>query len=328
MVGGPAREEFGLDAARCHLGGDVALHHAVGFARDLRDFGPDALIVGTFRKLLLAGLAGRLAGVRPVVARIGLSTDTPRSAKYRFVLRRWVHRIVVNDDELRAAYRTALPDVPDDRLHTVYKGVRAPEPTGEAGALRREAGIPAGARIVGTLARLADQKRLDRLIRTTARLPDDVHCLIAGEGPERESLEELVGALDVGERVHFLGFRDDVGDVLAALDLLVLTSEREALANAMLEALAAGVPVVSTPVSGATEALEPLADGSEPGLIVDPDPAALVDAVGALLDDPDRRERMAEAARRRARERFSVEAMLDAWEAVVDGRNPAAAGTV
>lgn len=322
VVGEPARREFGLETRRLHLGGDVALHHAVRLGRALRSFEADALIVGTFRKLLLAALGGRLAPDVRVVARIGLSTDTPRNLKYRFVFRRWVDWIVLNDHELRSSYREALPDFPESRLVTIHKGVEVPRRTASDDAVRRELGIAKEAPVIGAVARLAEQKRLDRLIRVTARLAPEVHCLIAGEGPERVRLEALVRAENVADRVHFLGFRNDVGDVLHALDVLVLTSERESLANAMLEALAAGVPVISTPVSGAAEALSPLSDGRRPGFVVEGGVEALARAVKVLVERPDERARMAAAARERARSDFSPDRMVERWEAVLAGRAP------
>lgn len=321
VVAGPARDEFGLEAPILHLGGDLALHHPVRLALALRRFEPDAFLVGTFRKLWLAALGARLAGVPRVVARIGLSTDTPRNAKYRFVFRHWVDRVVVNARDLRRTYMEELPGFPPEHLVTIYKGFAAPEPSAPPGAVRRELGIPPDAPVVGTLARLVRQKRLDRLLEVVALLPSAVHCVVAGDGPLRGELEARAGELGVTPRVHFLGHRSDVPDVLAALDLLVLTSDRESLANAMLEAMAAGVPVLSTPVSGAREALEPLADGRRPGLVVDPEPESLARAVDELLEDPERREGMARAARERIRERFDREEMLDRWEAVLKGQD-------
>lgn len=321
-VGRRAREEFGLEARPLHLGGDVAFHHAFHLARELRAFAPDVFVVGTFKKLWLATLAGRWARVPRVVARIGLSSDTPTTGKYRFVLRRWVDWIVLNDSELRSAYLEGLPGFPPERLVTVHKGIRPPEPPASPGALRRELGIPADAPVVGTLARLVDQKRLDRLVRVVGELPDDVHCLIAGEGPERGLLEGVARSVGVADRVRFLGFRSDVGAVLDALDVLVLTSERESLANAMLEALASGVPVVTTPVSGAAEALEPLPDGRRPGLVVPEAVEPLARAVESILQCPSVRTEMGAAARQRARERFGEARMLDEWERVLRGEEP------
>jgi glycosyltransferase involved in cell wall biosynthesis len=171
---------------------------------------------------------------------------------------------------------------------------------------------------MGAVARLDTQKRLDRLLRAAARLPG-VHCIVAGDGEEREALAALAAELGLAGRVHLLGHRDDPGDVLAAMDVFVVSSDREGLSSSMLEALACGLPVVSTPVSGADDALEPLADGSAPGEIVGFSENAIAAAVGALLADPIRRREMGQAARRRVAERFGMEPMLDAWETLLAG---------
>ena len=175
-------------------------------------------------------------------------------------------------------------------------------------------GIPADALVVGSVARLARQKRFDRLLRALALLPEPVHCLIVGEGEEREPTRAFAAGLGMAERVHLPGFRSDVGDVLDAMDLFAVSSDREGLANAMLEAMAFGLPVVSTDVSGAREALEPGGDGVAPGVVVGFDDDALVGSIADLLADDGRRLAMGQAARRVAEERFGWERFVDEWE--------------
>ena len=315
---------YGVETRRGKLGGDIAVHHALRLALQLRRWRPDVLIVGTFRKLWLAALAARLAGV-PVVARIGLSTDVPRSLKYELVFRRWVDAVVTNARDLEAAYRDALPDAPPPRIVTVHKGIEPPAGTRAAAETRRGLDVPTDAPLLGGVGRLVEQKRFDRLLRTVARLPARVHCAIIGDGPLRPELEALAAELGVADRVRFTGHRDDVSDLMAALDLLVVSSDRESLANVMLEALAVGTPVVSTPVSGAAEALEP-EDGAPgsvpdpertPGEVVRPEPDAIAGVVEAILADPDRLDAMGRAARRAAERRFGRDRMLDEWEAVL-----------
>jgi glycosyltransferase involved in cell wall biosynthesis len=246
---------------------------------------------------------------------VGLETDTPRSWKYRLVLARWVDTVVVNAGSMRGAF-LALPGWTPERVVTIHNGVRPPLRLREPGAVREELGIGPVARVVGAVARLAAQKRLDRLLRAVATLPDDVHCVLAGEGDLRESLEALAGELRIAGRVHFLGQREDVGDVLDALDLYVVTSEREGMSNSMLEALAAGLPVVSTRVSGAEEALRPFADGSAPGVVIGFDEDELATTLAELLGDAVRLAEMRAVALRRAEE-FDFDRMLDAWERVL-----------
>jgi glycosyltransferase involved in cell wall biosynthesis len=311
--------DLGVPAEVAHLGGHASLHHAWRFAAQLRRHRPDALLLGTFKKTWLGALAGRRARVPRVVARIGLETDLPgRSLLYRVAFGRWIDRVVVSASDLVEPVRASLPSLPSARVVVIRNGVDEPLRSLPEGGLRRQLGIPAAAPVVGAVARLVRQKRLDLLLRAVARL-DGVRCLIAGDGPEREPLARLAAELGIGARVTLLGHRETVGDVLDALDVFVVTSRVEGMSNAMLEALAAGVPVVSTPVSGAAEALEPLADGRRPGLVVEPAEDPVAARVSGLLADRAARAEMGAAARERARARFAWADKLALWEEVLAG---------
>lgn len=302
------------------IGGDAALLDALRFAARLRRERPDAVILTTFKKVFLAGLGARLSGAPRIVQRIVLEGDTPaRGARYRLAFRRFVDAVTLNAAAMRASFLAGDPSLDPAKVLTVYDGVRVPRASAEPGALRRELGIPSDAVVIGAVARLARQKRFDRLVRALAVLPSHVHALIVGEGGKREELEALASDLGVGNRLHLPGFRRDVGDVLGALDLFVVCSDREGMANAMLEAMAVGLPILSTPVSGAAEALEAFADGGAPGEIVPFGDDALADALRRLVGDPARLKAMGEAGARRVRERFSEDAFLDRWEAVLRG---------
>jgi glycosyltransferase involved in cell wall biosynthesis len=310
---------YGVEARLVRLGGDVMLPHMLRFASLLRRHGATALMVGSFRKLWQASLAARMARVPRVVARVGISTDVPQRLKYHVALRRLVDRAAVNADAMRRQFLADVPDLDPAKVITIYDGVVEPPRTRPSGSLRAELGLPADARVIGAVGRLATQKRYDRLVRALAMLPENVHCVLAGEGVEQSAIESLAVELGVRERLHMLGFRSDVGDVLDALDVFVICSDFEGMANAMLEAIAAGVPVVSTPVSGADEALDPLPGGDAPGEIVGFEPAELGAALRRLLAGDALRGRMRDAALRRWRERFSFERMLDQWEALLTG---------
>ena len=315
-------EALGVPAAIGRLGGEVALHHAVRFAGTLRRFRPDTLLVTTFKKIWLAGLSASLARVPLVVSRVGLSTDRPgRNRLYQVAYRRWVDAVLLNSDDMRMPFLEDLPGYDPRRVATVMDGIDVDARPTRPGQIRLDLGVPEGAPVIGTVARLSTQKRLDRLLETVTRLAT-VHCVIAGEGELEAELKSLAHSLGIADRVHFLGFRSDVPNVLDALDVFVLTSDREGMANSMLEALAAGVPVVSSPVSGAREALAPDERGTAPGMIVEPDPARLAGQIEALLGDERRLEDMGREASHRARERFSIDRSLDAWEQVLSGAPP------
>src|SRR6185503_12683736 len=269
--------ERGVPAEICVVGGDIGLPHAFRLSRALRRYRPDAFIVGTWKKLFLAALGARLAGVPRIIARVGLESDTPRSVKYRIALRQWVDGIVVNARRMAGSFES-LDGFDSSKIRVIWNGVDTRHAPADPMKLRQELDIPARQFLIGTVARLARQKRLDRLLEVTSLLPD-VTCIIAGDGTRREELTEVAESLGVSERVRFLGNRDDVGDVLAALDVFVVTSDSEGLSNAMLEAMSYGVPVVSTDVSGAEDALAPDEDGSKPGIVTSFDSREIAEAI-------------------------------------------------
>ena len=307
----------GVPAKLLPLGGDAALPHALRFARFLRGEAPDAVLLGTFRKLWLGGLGARLARVPWVATSVMLSTDTPRNVKYRVALRRFVDVVVLNAESMRAGFLAGDPGLDPRRILTIHTGVQTPERRSPRGTVRRTLNLPPGAQVVGAVTRLASQKRLDRLLHALATLPEHVHCVLAGDGEQRPLLEGLAEKLGVRARLHLLGWRTDIGDVLDALDVFVISSDREGMSGAMLEAMAAGVPIVSTRVSGAEEALATFPDGTAPGVIVGFDAAELADALRRLLSRQELRRAMAEAGVRRVRDHFSVERMIDRWERVL-----------
>jgi glycosyltransferase involved in cell wall biosynthesis len=301
------------------LRGDAVIADAYRFAQFLERESPDAFLLGTFKKIWLGGIAANRARVPRVVARVGLASDTPRRWKYRYAVQHWIHTVVLNADAMRSAFLAAVPAYDRDRVVTIHNGVARPARLKPAGAVRAELSIPATAQVIGAVARLSRQKRLERLIQTTQGLAD-VHCIIAGEGDQRAQLEALRAQLGLEQRVHLLGHRTDVGDVLAALDLFVVCSDQEGMANAMLEAMAAGLPVVSTPVSGAQEALRPLADGRQAGRVL----ASyayneMTGTVRDLLSKPPLLRLMAEAAEQAARERFDFDRMVSEYEIILSG---------
>ena len=308
----------GVETRLLRLGGDLAVHDMLRLGRVLRREQPDALIVGTFRKLWLAAGAARMARVPKLVARIGLSSDTPRNFKYRFVLRRWVDHVVFVADAMRKSYTEALPEL-DHRLTTIYKGLPPLGPRLTKESARRALGLPTDVPVVGSVSRLVSQKRLDRLLEAMVFLHEDAHLAVAGEGPLRGALGQHARARGLRDRVHFLGYLPNIAPLMDAVDALVIASDREGMSGAMLQAMSRGVPVVSTDVSGAREALEPETTDHAPGLVTGFAPPQIASALNSVLYDRELLDEMGRAAEQRYQERFSYESMLDAWEAVLYG---------
>lgn len=171
-------------------------------------------------------------------------------------------------------------------------------------------------RKIAMVARLWQEKRIDVLIAAAptvlARYPD-VEFLIVGDGPCREQLTAQARDCGVLPRVRFMGHRDDVPAILAVSDLFVLPSESEASPNAIIEAMAAGLPVVASRVGGIPELVT---DGVTGHLVPPAEPSALAAALLDLLDQPDRTMAFGKAARARIEQQYSFERMVAQFESL------------
>jgi glycosyltransferase involved in cell wall biosynthesis len=171
-------------------------------------------------------------------------------------------------------------------------------------------------RMVTNVARLVPQKGQTYLVEAAAQVVatrPDVRFALVGDGPLRGELMELAGKYGIADKIVFTGILADVPRVLAASDVFVLSSLWEGMPLSLLEAMAAGCPAVATDVGGVAEVL----DHGAVGLMVPPsDPAALAQAIGECLDDPQRARRRASAAQAFAEQNYGMETMIRRWEKV------------
>jgi glycosyltransferase involved in cell wall biosynthesis len=200
------------------------------------------------------------------------------------------------------------------RITFIPNGVRF-RPVGES-TLRAELGLAAGVRLVVSVASLYPVKGHRYLLEAVAALSNrfpDLHVAIAGRGQLHESLQELARSLGLEGRLHLLGLRSDVANVLAAADVFVLPSLAEGLPFALLEAMLAERPIVASDVGDMGSVL---AHGKA-GLLVKPgDAAQLAAAIERVLADPDEARVMAQRACRRADAEYRVERMTSRYEAL------------
>ena len=196
---------------------------------------------------------------------------------------------------------------PSGRVHHLPNFVA--DMAGVAAVPRRELGVPDGVKLLLALGRLHRNKAFDVLVRALARLPG-VHALIAGDGPERAALLAVARAEGVADRLHLPGWRSDTAALLAAADLLVCPSRVEPLGNVVIEAWSAGRPVIAAAGDGPRELIAPGRDGM---LVSVEDAAALADAIGMLLDDPQRAAALATAGRARFAADFAEAPVVATW---------------
>lgn len=197
-----------------------------------------------------------------------------------------VKKIICVSDTIRTITAPSIKDV--SKLAVVHSGIDLSKYShaSKERILISELGLDPNTKIVGNLSALADHKDYPTYLRTAAAaIKEDpsIHFIIAGQGPEEKRIQKMIRSLRLETNVHMLGFRNDIVDVMNSLDLFLITSKTEGLGTIVLEAFAAGIPVVATRAGGIPEMVEDTVTGllSEPG-----DIESLKNSTLRVLKDP------------------------------------------
>ncbi|MFY1825426.1 spore coat polysaccharide biosynthesis glycosyltransferase ExoK [Myxococcus fulvus] len=314
--------KLGHTAESFPLKGSVAqpntAYQVMRMARWLKSNRVDLVHVHDFYSTLIAVPAAKLAGVKVIVGRLDLS-------HWQGTARRAVHsRLTAMADHVVAnaeAIRRMLVEeegLPASRVSVIHngldlarfdarmrEGLKAPLPdTGDAPVLVHVANMN------------HPVKRQEDLLLALAMLHHGgtpLHAFLVGDGPRRKGLEKLAAELGVSDTVHFLRHRTDVAAILSRATVGVLCSSAEGMSNAIMEGMAAGLPMVVTRVGGNTDLVR---DG-ERGLVVPPErPAQLAQAISQLLADPEKARRMGRSARDFVARELSLERLIRLHDAL------------
>jgi len=264
-------------------------------------------------------LSGKLAGV-PVIIHTRHGRNTPKS-KREIYLRRFLScmtdRIVaVSNDSMDAAINREK--IPSRKVVTIFNGIDIERyrPNIDVVSKKKELGILDSDQVIGIVARLSSEKDHSTLLdafRIVLGNKKNIKLVIVGDGNLRGELQQKAQAISVGENTVFLGERHDVPDLLAVFDLFVLSSLTEGISLTLLEAMAAGLPVVATDVGGNAEVVM----DSRTGLIVPPaDPRSMANAILKIIRNSSMAKQMGILGRERVSEKFSTSAMVRKYDEI------------
>lgn len=282
--------------------------------RLMRAARPHVVHTHTAKAGFVGRVAARLAGVPAVVhtfhGHVFHGYFSPAKTRLFIALERFCARLssrVLTVSERLKDELVAYGIAPAEKISVVPLGLDlapfAETPRG-AGQLRRELGLSRDAPLVGIVGRLAPIKNHRLFLEAAAQIEPGAHVAIVGDGELRADLEAQAAALGLADRAHFLGWRRDLPAIYSDLDALVIASDNEGTPVSLIEAMAAGAPVVSTAVGGAPD----LIDDGRTGLLVPPgDAPTLAAAINRLLHDPAGARSLAEAARPLALARFGID---------------------
>ncbi len=309
--------EKGVPVESCEGRGGFDLRVVSRLARLLRRHEPDIVHAMLFHANLAARWAARLADIP--ADRVVCEIQTVE------IERRWhllvdclTHsgcRFTIGNAPSVVDHLAGTACIPRERLRLVRGGIDPARITTATKADRVDLGVQPDDRIVLWVGRLDPVKGLQTLIDAFADVAVKcaVHLLLVGGGPQRDVLQERVAALGLSDRVRFLGPRDDVPSLLKAADLFAFPSRTEGLPNALLEAMAAGCPIVTTDVPGCRDLIQ----NDRTGLLVPPDDtSSRASAMEALLTDRERARHLGDAAATAAANQWHIHDTLAAYESV------------
>ena len=262
-------------------------------------------------------LAGKIAGIRRIIY-TEHARDVAPNIKVRImdkILSYMTDRIVVVAEFLKRnlVHKEWInPEI----ISTIYNGIDGDQFSREFDreGIIKELSVSPAANLIGIVARLDPIKNHRCLIKAMKKVStifSDAVLLVIGDGPLREELEELVTEEQLQDNILFLGTRNDIPRLLSMLDIFVLCSLSEGLPLTILEAMAAGKPIVASAVGGIPEVIDHGIDGI---LIPSDDSDRLAEAISELLHDDKKRDDMGEKARKKFEERFTIQTMVERYE--------------
>ena len=313
-------EQAGIETHVLRLSGKLDLCWLRMFARLVRQHDVKLIHAHEFGANTYGAMAARLLGI-PLVA-----TVHGRYYYAEYATRRWAYRIVshiatmvaVSEDVKR--FLVQVTGTAERRIRVVHNGIGrvAPPSADEVDRRRSALGIAAGDRIVGVVGSLYGVKGHRFLLDAAPQILDACRSttfVLVGRGELEAELRAHATRLGLDRQVRFLGFRDDARELLSLFDVFALPSLSEGLSVALLEAMAAGKPVVATNVGGNPE----LITNGETGLLVPPgDVPSLAAAIGRLLKDPGEARRLGENGMSRVTKSFGLESMIGGYQAIYD----------
>lgn len=293
-------------------------------ARLLRRSPPDILHAYLPAANVIGPVAARLSSVpRVIVSKRALAeykAHYPMLRRVEPLGNRLADVILVNSDAVRRDVERTERHW-EGKFRRIYNGVASIEPwtPTEAMAFRRREGIPPDALVALCVSNFYPYKGHEELVEAVAKVvpmyPNVIFLMVGRDSGTMEATKARVRERGIERSVRFVGSRTDVPDLLRASDLFVHPSREEGFSNAILEAMAAGLPVVACAVGGNPEAIV----DRETGRMVPPRNAgAFASAVAELLADPEKRKAMGEAGRHRATEQFSLDRMVGEMESLYE----------
>lgn len=280
--------------------------------KQFRALQADALILNLPADLKLAGTAGKKAGIKKIIYRRGSAKPIKNSFLNRWLFRHVVTDVIANSRQTKNTILHHNPNLfPAEKIKVVYNGI-------DEKMILPHAPVRQQTRVVlGNAGRLSPEKGHDRLLKVAKELKKDAvpfQLLIAGTGPMEKDLKILTGRYGLKDHVHFEGFVKDFGGFLSSIDIFVLTSYYEGFGYVLIEAMAAGIPVLAFDIGTTSEIIE---HGKTGFIVENNNIREMAGNISRLIGDAGLRRQMGKAGKDKVKQMFTLDTMYQNLESVL-----------
>lgn len=264
-------------------GGDINVFVLLNYYRFLKKVKPHVVFAALKRDWWLVSFSAFLARVPNIVLYLGNKRKIRTGPKYRLVFKRLKAKVLVNSESLKDHLLSTSPFFNENNVHRIYNGIELPEAKGEKRDYRKLLHLHKDSYVVGCAGWLNLRKGFDLLPDILRELPDTIHIVHVGKGGFELDMKKLIEEnKEVGHRMHFLGHESNMDAFFRGIDLFLLCSRSEGMANVLNEALGHGLPIVSTKVPGSEELL----DNGQYGILTEiEDTRAMAQGIKAICEE-------------------------------------------
>jgi glycosyltransferase involved in cell wall biosynthesis len=311
------RIDDSIDVLPLRIAGDfdpITISHLVKIYKKRKI---DIVVANVGKDIRLAGLAAKFASGVSVIALHQVDREIKNNLRYRFTYKSLADMIVVNSIATKNTLLKSAPWLVSEKIKVVYHGIDSGKYSGaNTKDIRSEFGLSQQDLIIGFVGRLSVQKGIKYMLdafRFVVGESQNVHLIIAGTGELEGLVKDFITQNNLERRIHLLGFRNDIPDLMRTFNIFLLPSLWEGFGIVLIEAMAAGKPVVATKTSSIPE----IVTENRTGILVPPeDEEAISNALMRLISNPDLRIRFGEAGQKIVRDKFTTDRMINDYEKV------------
>ena len=262
-------------------GGDINIRVVSNYVKILKKIKPDIVFSALKKDWFLVTLSSRIAKVPRIILYLGILRKIKNNIKYRYVFKRADVRVLVNSNSLKNHLLKTTNFFSDNNLFCIYNGFTTPEENGTKINLKEKFKLSEKTVIIGCAGRFSEQKGFDLFPDILNQLPEHIHIVHAGSGEKEKEIKQKHSESNYKNRIHYLGYLNDIHPFLRSIDIFLLCSRFEGMANILNESLSHGKTVISTRVSGSEELL----DNGKYGILTEiDDTKAMASAIQKIIN--------------------------------------------